>query len=76
MKMTLQSLAKLIHERFKIDPSRVVAEATLDDLGFDSLSQIDLAILVERNTGIRIGDDKLNEISRISDILAVANGSA
>lgn len=75
MKLTLQSLATLIHERFKIEKSRIVPDATLDDLGFDSLSQIDLATLVERNAGIKIGDDRLGEISRISDLLAVVNES-
>lgn len=75
MHVTIESLAKVVSERFKIDPSQIVPDATLEQLGFDSLSQVDLAILLERKLDLKISDAKLYEISKIGDILSVANGS-
>ncbi|NIE57315.1 MULTISPECIES: acyl carrier protein [unclassified Burkholderia] len=75
MHVTIESLAKVVSERFKIDPSQIVPDATLEQLGFDSLSQVDLAVLLERKLDLKISDAKLYEISKIGDILAVANGS-
>ncbi len=73
MKLTLQTLAQLIHDRFQIDHGLIVPDASLDELGFDSLSQIDLAVLLQKKAGVTISDAKLNEISKIADILVFAN---
>ena len=72
MKLTLDTLANIIAERFNIDPAAVLPEATLDELGFDSLSMVDLAVLLEKKAKIFISDKKLNDISTIGDILAAA----
>jgi acyl carrier protein len=72
MKLTLDNLAAIIAERFNIDPAAVLPEATLDELGFDSLSMVDLAVLLEKKAKIFIIDKKLNDISTIADILAAA----
>ena len=74
-KLTLEELATLIHDRFQIDRGEIVLQATLNNLGFDSLSQVDLAVLLEKRLGIKIPDSKLPEIESISDVLAVANGA-
>lgn len=75
MSMSIESLAKFMSERFKIKEARIVPEATLEELGFDSLSQVDLAVLLERKFNITIKDAQLAEMSNISDILAALGGS-
>ena len=75
MKLTIESLGSIISGRFRIEQARIVPEATLEELGFDSLSTIDLAVLLEKKAGFKISDAQLGEIAKISDILVVVNGS-
>ena len=76
MNLSIESLVKVISERFKIEHTRIVPDATLEELGFDSLSMVDLVVLLERKLGLKISDAKVFEISKISDILTVAGASA
>lgn len=76
MTLTLDTLAQAIFERFKIKTAKVVPDATLEELGFDSLSLVDLAVLLQRKFDIKVRDANLGEISRISDILALAGVTA
>ncbi|CAE6701384.1 acyl carrier protein [Paraburkholderia nemoris] len=76
MNVSIDSLGKVISERFKIEQAHIVPDATLEALGFDSLSTVDLVVLLERKLGLKISDAKVYEIEKISDILAVANGGA
>ena len=74
MNISVDSVAQVIASRFKIERSRVVPEASFDDLGLDSLSQIELALMLEKELGVRISDAELSQISTVSDIVAKANG--
>lgn len=74
--ITIEAIAEVISTRFNIDKSKIIPEATFDDLGFDSLSQVDVALLLEKKLRFKITDAQLNEISTISDILVIANGNA
>jgi acyl carrier protein len=75
MKLTIESIAAILQTRFKCNPNKVVPEATFDDLGLDSLSQIELGMLLEKKMGIKISEDELQQMSTISDIIAAANGA-
>ncbi len=50
--------------------------ASLEDLGFDSLSQVDLAQLLRKKLGVQISDAQLSEVATVGDVLALANGKA
>ncbi|MBQ0986520.1 acyl carrier protein [Streptomyces sp. F63] len=66
------SVAEVFAARFGLDPEKVVPEATFDDLGLDSLSQIELATALKKRLGIVISDEELSEISVVADIVALA----
>jgi acyl carrier protein len=73
MSVSFDSIVQVISTRFKIDRSRVVPEASFDELGLDSLSQIELALSLKKELGINISDDELSEIATVSDVVAIAN---
>ncbi|MBB2485697.1 acyl carrier protein [Mitsuaria sp. WAJ17] len=71
--ITLEQVAEVVAKRFKLKIERIVEEATLEELGFDSLSQVDLALLLEKKLDIKIPDAELAKINSIGDILQFAN---
>ncbi|HET6844696.1 MAG TPA: acyl carrier protein [Candidatus Angelobacter sp.] len=73
MSVNLDSIVQVIATRFKIDASRIVPEASFDELGLDSLSQIELALSLKKDLGISISDDELAQISTVSDIFKMVN---
>ena len=53
----------------------VTDEATLEDLGADSLDEVDIVLAVEDEFGMNIGDDeaeKLNTVGEFIDFIASA----
>lgn len=66
------SVVEVFVARFDLDPATVVPEATFDDLGLDSLSQIELATALKKRLGIVITDEELAEIAVVGDIIALA----
>ncbi|MDT0547513.1 MULTISPECIES: acyl carrier protein [Streptomyces] len=71
MSSTHDSVVEVFVTRFGLDPEEVVPEATFDDLGLDSLSQIELATALKKRLGIVISDEELSEISVVADIVAM-----
>ena len=62
-------VADVIAKRFKLDRRRVVPEASFDELGLDSLSQVELVVMLKHRFGIDITDEELAQISRVSQIV-------
>ncbi|MFE6844617.1 acyl carrier protein [Streptomyces sp. NPDC057686] len=65
------SVVEVFVARFDLDPETVVADATFDDLGLDSLSQIELATALKKRLGVAITDEELSEVSVVADIVAL-----
>ncbi|WP_141202906.1 acyl carrier protein [Streptomyces griseorubiginosus] len=65
------SVVQVFVTRFDLDPDAVVPEATFDDLGLDSLSQLELATALKKRLSVVISDEELSEISTVSDIVAL-----
>ncbi|KJK41331.1 acyl carrier protein [Streptomyces variegatus] len=66
------SVVEVFVARFGLDRETVVPDASFDDLGLDSLSQIELATALKKRLGIVITDEELSEISVVGDIVALA----
>ncbi|OKK14739.1 hypothetical protein AMK16_29775 [Streptomyces sp. CB00455] len=65
------SVVEVFVARFGLDPETVLPEATFDDLGLDSLSQIELATALKKRLGIVVSDEELSDLSTVSDIVAL-----
>ncbi|MCY0942863.1 acyl carrier protein [Streptomyces antarcticus] len=71
-----ESVVEVFVSRFDLDAESVVPEATFDDLGLDSLSQIELATALKKRLGVVITDAELTEIETVSDITALIEQKA
>jgi acyl carrier protein len=52
------------------------AESTLDEIGIDSMSLVDLLFKLEREFDITIPDDGLPRIATVGDLVAAVSESA
>jgi len=73
MSVSVDSIAQVISTRFKIDRNKIRPEVSLDDLGLDSLSQIELALSLKRELGVDLSEDDLSQIATVADVVTVAN---
>ncbi|MEU6807497.1 acyl carrier protein [Streptomyces sp. NPDC046831] len=71
MSSAYESVVAVFVARFDLDAEVVVPEATFDDLGLDSLSQLELATALKKRLGVVITDEKLSEIATVADIVAL-----
>jgi acyl carrier protein len=60
----------VISTRFGIDPQEVTAQSSFNDLGLDSLSQIELATALKKRLGIEIADEDMAEMRNVAEIVA------
>ncbi|MGG2463440.1 acyl carrier protein [Streptomyces sp. RGM 3693] len=65
------SVSEVMANRFGMDRNIVVAEATFDDLGLDSLSQIELATALTKQLGVEVSDEEMAELSTVGEIVAL-----
>ncbi|MEU1037844.1 acyl carrier protein [Streptomyces sp. NPDC005551] len=71
MSTVQESVVEVFVSRFDLDAESVVPEATFDDLGLDSLSQIELATALKKRLGVVITDAELSEVETVSDIITL-----
>lgn len=76
MSLNMESLSQILVTRFRVADDQIVPEASFDDLGLDSLSQVELAMAIEKQLGVKITDDELDEMESIGDILRFSQRAA
>ncbi|MFI0902087.1 acyl carrier protein [Streptomyces sioyaensis] len=64
------SVVDVIATRFGLDRDAITAEATFDDLGLDSLSQIELVTALRKRLGADIDDEEMAELSAVGEVVA------
>ncbi len=69
-KIALETMQELLHERLGIAKDRVTLEASLEDLGIDSLMQIELLFDFEDKYKVKI-PDLTKKPTTIGELLAV-----
>ena len=69
--MTFEQLKDMIVDTVGCAEEKVTMEARLsDDLGIDSLDAVDLIMNIEEDYGVKIPDEELGNLVKISDVLA------
>jgi acyl carrier protein len=66
---TIEKLQAIIEKNYAVARDRLVPEATLEDLGIDSMSTIDLLFVVEDEFGITVGREPI-ELKTLGDVVA------
>ncbi len=65
---TLETVQGMLADEFKLPPARLVPEAKLEELGVDSLNQIDLIFKLEDRFNLKIKDDS-RKLVTIQDVV-------
>ena len=65
-----------VHDLHGEPEQAVAADATLDELGVDSMSLVDLLMKIEREFGVAIPDEDLPRIETVGDLVEVATNTA
>ena len=66
---TYQKIAKIIAEKLKIDTADVKEEATLEDLGADSLDMVEIVMKLEEEFGIEINDEDAEKLVNVAQVV-------
>jgi acyl carrier protein len=66
----IQLINRGIVEEFELDPNLLKSEARLvEDLGFDSLDFVDIAVVLQQSFGINLRDEpSVSEIRTLGDL--------
>jgi acyl carrier protein len=67
-----ERIRQILTTRLGMPPAEVTTEARLvDDLGMDSLDAVELAIAIERQFKVEIGDDQVVKLRTVADIVTL-----
>ena len=70
----LERVRKIVIEHLDADPEKVTEKASfIDDLGADSLDNVELVMAFEEEFGVEIPDDAAEKISTVSDAIKYIN---
>lgn len=64
-------LKNILVTKLKVAPEQITPEATKDDLDLDSLAVVELAMLLEKDLGLMIGDDELHDAGTVAEIVTL-----
>ncbi len=61
---------KIVADNLSVEESEITEKTSfVEDLGADSLDLVDLVMALEKELGISIDDEKLSELSTVSDVI-------
>ena len=65
------AVKKIVVEHLGVEPDKVVEGASfIDDLGADSLDQVELVMAFEEEFGVEIPDDAAEKIQTVQDAIS------
>jgi acyl carrier protein len=65
---TFDKVAAIVAGKLKIDKSRVIGSATLQDLGADSLDIVEIIMKLEEQFGITINDADAEKLHSVDEV--------
>jgi acyl carrier protein len=65
----LKTFTDLLTSEFGVPADEVSAEATFEALGLDSLDIVELTLALEDRTGVKLGDDDLEQVRSVQDAI-------
>ncbi len=66
-----RTVATILTDTFQVPDDEVSPEATFESMQLDSLDLVELTMVVEEETGIRIEDDELEGVETVGDAVAL-----
>ncbi|HFL8824406.1 MAG TPA: acyl carrier protein [Candidatus Azoamicus sp. OHIO1] len=75
MNDTFERIKKITAEQLEVEESKIVLDASFtDDLGADSLDNVELIMALEEQFEIEIPDEEAEKISTVKDAVDYVNG--
>ncbi len=71
---TQQKVTAIIAKKLKIPVSQVQPQATLQDLGADSLDSVEMVMLIEEQLGVTINDADAEKLHTVDDVVNYVHG--
>jgi acyl carrier protein len=65
----LKTFTDLLISDFGVPEAEISAEATFEALGLDSLDIVELTLALEDRTGVKLGDDDLEQVRSVQDAI-------
>lgn len=62
-------IAEFLRTHYEIDIEAISPEATMDDIGLDSLGVLTIADLIETSYGISLDDERIASVRTFTDLL-------
>ena len=70
-----EKIINILVEQLDLDKSEIVESASfVDDFEMDSLDMMELVIEMEKETGLKIENEKLVDIKTVGDLFAYVEG--
>ena len=77
MSQVLDRVKKIVAEHLDVEESKVAENSSfIDDLGADSLDQVELVMAFEEEFGIEIPDEDAEKIVNVADAVKFINANA
>ncbi len=65
----LATFTEVLTEEFGIEADQVTPEATFEALGLDSLDVVELTLVLEEKTGVKLEDEELEDVRTVKDAM-------
>jgi acyl carrier protein len=69
-----QEVTSVIEEMTDIKAESLTPEQTFEELGFDSLTTVEIAVAAEERFGVNIADEELLALSTLGEVVAYIEG--
>jgi len=66
----LAVFTELLTEEFGVPAEDVKPEATFEALGLDSLDVVELTLVLEEKTGVKLEDEELEDVRTVQDAMS------
>lgn len=64
-------IKEIITSKYQVAPEKIVPEATLEELGLDSLDVVELAMAVQAEWDTLVTDDELNSAGTVEAVVGL-----
>lgn len=67
--MTFEKVKEIMIDTLNLDDADIKEDASLKDLGVDSIDAVELIMALEEAFGVKIEDDEAAKLEKVSDII-------
>ncbi|MFP5309907.1 MAG: acyl carrier protein [Actinomycetes bacterium] len=66
----IDTFTTILVDTFGVEADQVAPDATFEELGLDSLDVVELTLVLEEETGVKLEDEELEDVRTVGDAIA------